>query len=358
MKNKNILIILIFMVTTLLLTSCYDYSEIEKEVFLFSIGFDKNEENYEVTAETLNSSDYGGSLNIKPETITSTGESIYEALENLNNKFSNKLNLSHLELIIIGDKLLKENGLSNILNLVFSNNKLRYNTLFCTTFKTQAKEILMSKSGHETFHGFEILEQLNESGKFKNNIRAYKILNNLYDSKKEIVLPVIKVSKENEKKNFFTNKLAILEKGKLKGYIEQKDSKYYFMLIGEKDSINFPISHNNKKINLKIKMTETKSNIKNNVLNINMGFDIYIEDSHLKNLNKEQIKEETKRELEKDLYNFISNIQKDYKIDIFGFGNNLINYKERKKYKNWNKYFSSLNKKIKINIYLKDKLED
>ena len=103
MKNKIISVIFLIIMLPLL-TSCFDYTELEKEILIFTIGVDKIKTGYEVSAETLQAEDYGGQLSIKPQVITSTGVSIYEALSKLDGKFNNKVNLSHCGLIIVGEE--------------------------------------------------------------------------------------------------------------------------------------------------------------------------------------------------------------------------------------------------------------
>ncbi|EDS72730.1 Ger(x)C family spore germination protein [Anaerofustis stercorihominis] len=358
MKGKKILSIILLTFIIPLLCSCYDYSELEREILIFTLGIDKVSDGYVVSAETLDASDYGGELNVKPEVITSKGDSIYEALSILDGKFNNKVNLTHCELIIVGEKYAKEDGIYDILNLVYEKNNLRFNTIFTTTYDSSAEEILMSKEGHETFHGFEILEQLSKNKLFSDNSRAYKIINSIENSGIELTLPVIKVAKSEEKKNFYANKIAVFRGDKLAGYIDDKDVNYYSLLMNEKNSIQIKMKEEDNLINAKVSLKKTRTSIKNNRLNIDMDVNAYIESNKKKNTSKEKLKSALENKLKRDLNNFIEETQKRFKLDICGYGYQLNNYKEKKNNQNWNRYYENLNRNIDVHVTLKEDMEE
>lgn len=358
MNKRKILSLLFLILIMPLMSSCYDYSEIEREILIFTLGVDKTKTGYEVSAETIDASDYGGQLSVKPEIITSTGNSIFDAISKLDGKFNNKVNLSHCELIIIGEDYAKSDGINDILNLVFEKNNLRFNTILTTTYKSSAKDILNSKSHTETFHGFEIIEQLSKNKLFTNNSRAYRVINTIENKGKEAILPVIKNTEEGEKKNFYANKIAVLKKDKLIGYIEEKDVNFYSFLMNEKNSIQLNLKKNNNTINTKITLNNTKEKIENNTLNINMDVNAYIESIENKNITEKEIENEIKKNITKELISLIDVVQKKFKVDIFGYGYRLNNFKEKSSVEDWNKYFETLKKNVYVNVNLKEDMEE
>lgn len=356
MKNKIIAFILLIL-SMPIFTACFDYTEIEREILIFSIAVDKTQSGYEVSAETLLSEDYDGQLSIKPQVITSTGDSIYEALSKLDGKFNNKVNLSHCGLIIVGTKYAKEDGLNDILNLVFEENNLRFNTIFTTTYNSSAKEILYSSSKSGTFHGFEIIEQLSKNKLFNDNARAYKVINAIENQGIELTLPVIKNTDEEEKKNFYANKIAVFKNDRLLGYIEDKDVNYYSFLLNKKDSIQLKLNINNYIVNTKVTLDKTKDNISSDSLNINMDVNAYIE-SNDNNVSKKEIEKELEKEITNEILSFINITQKKFGVDIFGYGFKLNNRNIKKTHLKWNEYFITLSPKVKINVYMKEMSED
>ncbi|MGN8913593.1 Ger(x)C family spore germination protein [Anaerofustis butyriciformans] len=356
MKNKIISVIFLIIMLPLL-TSCFDYTELEREILIFTIGVDKIKTGYEVSAETLQAEDYGGQLSIKPQVITSTGVSIYEALSKLDGKFNNKVNLSHCGLIIVGEEYAREDGINDILNLVFEENNLRFNTTFTTTYNSTAKEILNSSSENGTFHGFEILEQLSKNKLFNDSARAYKVINAIENQGIELTLPVIKRTNENEKKNFYANKIAVFKSDKLLGYIEDKDVNYYSFLLNKKDSIQLKLNNDDSIVNTKISLNKTKDKIENNKLNIKMDINAYIE-SNDNNISQKQIEKELEKQITKEIYSFINITQKKFKVDIFGYGFNLNNKKIKNNHSDWNDYFINLSPNVKINVQIKEMTED
>ena len=52
MKNK-IISVLFLIISLCIFTSCFDYTELEREILIFTIGIDKTQTGYEVSAERL-----------------------------------------------------------------------------------------------------------------------------------------------------------------------------------------------------------------------------------------------------------------------------------------------------------------
>ena len=84
MKSKKIISVMLLIFILPLFCSCYDYSELEREILIFTIGIDKVSDGYEISAETLDASDYGGELNVKPEVITSKAVSYTHLIHSVN----------------------------------------------------------------------------------------------------------------------------------------------------------------------------------------------------------------------------------------------------------------------------------
>ena len=356
MKNKIISIILLLL-CLITLTSCYDYAELEREVLIFSLGIDKNNDDYEISVETLSSNDEGGQVTIKPKIISSRGHSIYEALSKLDGKFNNKVNLSHCTLIIIGDDYAKQEGIKDVLNLVFEENNLRFNTILTTTQNATAKDILLFSEKEQIFHGFEIMEQISKNNLFNDNARAYKIINYIQNKGVEVTLPVVEIAKDNNDKNFYSDKIALFDEYNLKGYIENKYTKYYAFLLNKKDSLEFKLNINNNIVNSKLTLKDIKDEIKNDELNIDITFNAMIE-SNDNNVSKKIIKQKLEEEINKEIYSFISNIKNKYKIDIFGYGYKIKNYKLKNSVKDWNEYFANLTLKTSTTINISEFSEE
>ena len=128
--------------------------------------------------------------------------------------------------------------------------------------------------------------------------------------------------------------------------------------MNEKNSIQIKMKEEDNLINAKVSLKKTRTSIKNNRLNIDMDVNAYIESNEKKTTSKEKLKSALENKLETDLSNFIEETQKRFKLDIFGYGYHLNNYKEKKNNKNWNKFYENLNRNIKVHVTLKEDMEE
>lgn len=118
---KKLIIILI-----LLITGCTKYNDLAELTIIKSIGIDYNE-NYIVYAQIIDYIDE----NNKPimKTIKENGKTINEGFSNLKKRINKEIYLSHIDLLVLGNTLKKENY-QNIINYFINNNDFR-NDFYC-----------------------------------------------------------------------------------------------------------------------------------------------------------------------------------------------------------------------------------
>lgn len=148
MRKIAIVIALIF---TLLLTGCWNAREINELAFVLSIGLDKADDGFKVTAQIAKPDTYsktpsGGGGTEKSETfwvLSSTGKTIFEAIRNLASVSPRRIFWSHIKVIIISERLAKSNTLE-IFDFFSRNPELRLRTLVAVT-PGEAEKLLKVK---------------------------------------------------------------------------------------------------------------------------------------------------------------------------------------------------------------------
>lgn len=135
---KKLAVILIIL-PCFLLTGCWDAREINELAFVLSIGLDKTDNGFKVTAQIASPETYSktssgtGSTQNKPFWIvTSTGKTIFEAIRNMASKSSRRIFWAHIKVIVISEKLAKGNTLE-IFDFFTRNPELRLRTLIAVT---------------------------------------------------------------------------------------------------------------------------------------------------------------------------------------------------------------------------------
>jgi len=115
--RKKVTYILLFSILLPLLSGCWDRVEVTDLSIAVALGIDKNEKGeFEISVQVLNPSENaantgGGSGYDTPvTTYSATGDILFEALRKLTTKTPSKIYMSHLRIIVVGEKVAKEEG--------------------------------------------------------------------------------------------------------------------------------------------------------------------------------------------------------------------------------------------------------
>ncbi|WP_054637568.1 Ger(x)C family spore germination protein [Thalassobacillus sp. C254] len=151
---KKISACLLLLLLSILLTSCWDRSEIEEIGFVLGVSFDPPAggdaaNGLEVThqvaipgvEETAQEEPPGEDSFIN---LTATEMTNFKVLRNLNTKTSRRLNFEHLKVLIINRKLLEEGYMEEILDFFIRDHEMRRRTILLIS-KEKASDILQSR---------------------------------------------------------------------------------------------------------------------------------------------------------------------------------------------------------------------
>ena len=365
--NKKILLILI---PILLLTGCYDYKELNSISILSATEINKIDDKYYVSAQAVNPQAPDKSTTTQAPFIiyNGSGKTIQEAYRGITNESSKFLYSSHLQLLIINEKIAKEN-IKEIIDFYLKNPPIR------TEFY-----ILISKSDHildiitpiNDISSASIKETIENNVKYlgtTNTVTFNELTNMILDPNLEIILPTIKLindSKEGEKiENIEKTKidtkyqldgLAIFKENKLIGYLNENESKTYNILKNKINNTIITTKCDNDKY-MTAEIIDSKSNIKfeKNKIKIKVKLSGNLNEYHCnKPLDKTKVIKDIEKKFEKEITNTIkkdiNKIRKEYNSDTFGFLDKLYrtDYNKYKEIKN--NWYKSTYQNIDISI--------
>ena len=268
MKKYLILLFSFFIV------GCQSYRELNNSAIISAIGIDKNQNNYKVSVQVVNTEkDNDEQSNLKNPTVYSaTGKSITEAINDISFKSPKLLYLGHLELVIISEELAK-NGVSDVIDYFFRNNDINKNFTILVSKDSLPEEILKTPTSLVNFPSGNILGSVEISstiGGVSSDVKFIKYVDNVKEEGIEPIMTSITIveNKDNNEKNLQIDDLAIFKGNRLVGYLEKSETKgFNFITNNIKNTvITFKCSNNQYAgINISKSNTNIKTNLKNKI---------------------------------------------------------------------------------------------
>lgn len=368
---KRLSICFHILVCMILTTGCWDEREINDQAIVLGWGFDQNEDgDYIGSAQIVVPGEVGERSSGQGKGYiveTATGKSLLDVTQNLQTKLSRKVFLSHQKVIIIGERLAK-NGISNILDLYSREPELPIRTNFFVLkngdalefmeveYKmedmpsTAAKKMFQSTSGPESTTFKDFLESASSEGISP-------------------TLPILEIisSKEGEKdtETFRLGGRAIFNQDlELVGFLSYRESVDRLWIINKLNTHKFTTNLVEEKGNVGILGMKFNSKVQPIIQNDQLEFHITLSGTgvvrenntalDLKQPKNLQIIERSyNKNLQEHMLSTITKVQKEYKTDIFGFGQ-FVHKKYPRKWKLWKKdwinIFSDANITVNVDI--------
>lgn len=155
-------IILIFMFLSFFLCGCTrpaEYREPEQVIITAALGFDNENGNIALSAETVNTSGNEGAY--KPQVIKGIGQTVSLVLQQISDSLGGKMFLGHCTTVILGESLTHEQ-IEKIFSFLQEEQEISLAVKLITA--QNAKEALSGKSYFDDAVGFDILKLLGTKG--------------------------------------------------------------------------------------------------------------------------------------------------------------------------------------------------
>lgn len=366
--------IIVILLSTFLLTGCYDYKELNTIAIVSATSIDYVENEYIIKAQVLNPQAPDKTVVIGSPFIIyeGKGKTIQEAYRKVTASSSRLLYQNHLQLLLITENI-KNDKLKDVIDFLARNPSVR-TEFYVMQYKGDNPIDIITPINE--ISALSIIETVDINSKFLGETLAVTfndLINNYLNPNKEIIIPLVKSIGENKdedkienteqseiKNNYEIKGLAVYKNNETKGYLTEEETlAYNYITNNISNSIYTYECEKNKYITLEI--TNSKSKIKINKENININLEIKgnINENNCnieiaKNKEIKKLQENISNDFSKFISNNINKIIKEYNSDIFGFKdmiykNNYNYYKQIKNNKDWLKD-TKLNIKTKVTI--------
>lgn len=361
------------------LTGCWDRKELDDRAIWLATGMDVGQKGgIELSGQITipqDQSQGGGSGQQKGQsflTISAEGENVMNALQNLQSKLPREAFFGQRRIIFLGEELAKR-GVKNELDTFIRDPQASFRTDIFVVKGGKAKEALTLSNPLESYPAVATLKEHRESGGraeavFLDFLKAAN-LDGIRPS-----IPTMEISKMIAGKEDSLNPEILRLSGvsvfdhklKMIGYLNAEEKKDFLWVIGElkKKVVSLPRKEGNFSVNL----TTIKSKIKpyfdsdhnvQFVVNLEGGGLLQESNSGLdmtQTTNLKHLEKKFGKEVEKQVQRTIEKVQKEYGMDIFGFGE-VIHRKKPMRWRtlkeDWDQTFPNINITVKANIKIK-----
>lgn len=375
---SKIKMILLLLILTLLLSGCWSKRELNELAIVVALGIDKIDDEYEISIQVVDPSEISSkqpSSGRSPVvTYHAKGKSVFEAIRRMTTLTPRKPYFSHLQIVVIGQKLAEE-GLNEPLDFIARDHEFRNDFDVVMSYQTTAKEVLNVLTPIEKMPANKLLNSIKVSEKSWGStltVNTDELLNTLSSKEKSAVLSAVEIEGDPKLGIDQTNVeriktpvilkysgIAVFKEDKLLGLLSEEESIYFNFLNNkiestvvvlacpDKGDLTTEITQSKAKIKGIFEKGTPKISIKINVTQnigevncaINLTQNKTIE--YIDKLTENQIKEQTEKTL--------NIIQKSYKLDILGFGE-ALHRENPKKWKEMQKEWSTIYPEITVDI--------
>ncbi|WP_233190801.1 Ger(x)C family spore germination protein [Sporosarcina sp. P19] len=373
--------IFLLIILTLFLSGCWDRRELNELGITMALGIDKIENEYVVSAQVVVPSEVSMRASTGRSAVTlfqATGDTVYEAFRKMTKNSPRKIYPGHLQILVISEDLAKE-GVAESLELLSRDWELRSDFYVVVAKDITASEVLNVTTAIESIPANKMFNALKVSEKNwagTEGVILDELVTNLISDGKEAVLTGIQVfgnketgsSKQNVESitpstQIQYDYLAVFKEDQLVGWLTEEESRGYSDITNNVKktvtSISCPkggkiaieILYFNSTIKGTINKGEPEVDVKiqveGNVGEVQCSIDL------TKPETIDELQVIFEKEVKETIEQTIDSVQKQYKSDIFGFGEAIhrSNPKEWKKMKeHWDEKFSDLTVNVHVDM--------
>ncbi|MEY8349228.1 Ger(x)C family spore germination protein [Bacillus cereus] len=381
-----LIILLVFLIFT---TGCWNRRELNELAITLALGIDRTMNGqYLVTAQVVNPGEVattkgGGSGSRSPVVIyQAKGQTIFEAIRKMTKDSPRKIYPSHLRILVIGESLAKK-GIGKSLDLLSRDWELRSDFYIAVAKGMNAEDVLKVRTPVEKIPAnklFNTLKASSEAWSATSFVTLDKLIVDMVSDGKQPVLTGISLHVKDDEETALSKQnievidtparilfqnLAVFKKDKLVGWLNEKQSKTYNVVTNNELStvVNVSCPKGGKFVyQVMNSNTEMKGKIKNGKPEIDLNIRVKGNvgevacDIDLKKTGSiEKLEEIYEKESVEFFKEAIKEVQKKYKVDIFGFGEAIhrADPKAWKKLKkDWNENFEN----VPVNLHVQGEI--
>jgi spore germination protein KC len=366
----------ILLLTVLSITGCWNLREPDQLAFDLGTGMDLTKDG-KVELSTLiaipagvgGGSDGGGGGGSKKKSsvvISATGRDVYDAIQNIQRHLSRKVFLGHRQIIIVGQRM-AEHGLGNLLDEFVRNPQSEMRSRKYVVKGGKAKDVLSVDTIFDSFVTTALVREENTLG-----LRHYYHRDFYSDALSQGTQPLLPAVRLTSSKRYVYAGSGIFNKDdglKLVGFLNVEETSYANWFTGRQSGFTVTsfVTQGNGYVSLKLQSLAQRIRVKmvDNQPQIDVrltGEGTIVENNAdldpSKSKDLQIIQNELSQTAQKSIQQLINKAQKQYKTDIFGFGERVHEqYPHQWKNtlnQNWNKTFPQLPISVKVELLCKD----
>jgi len=333
-KAKRMLAILLLLSLLPGISGCWNYTEVDEMSIVAGVAIDKNGEDGKLllTAELF---DTKGDLQQNQagfKVISLTGETMFDIVRNLISMTGKKLFWSHAKAIILSEKVARE-GIIRYIDWYSRDTETRSDVYIYVSSEETAREILNLNSTTETIMSFELAQMMRDEKHISTApvVQIWDFIDKLETSGKHAIAPIIYIYDKGGHKNERVDGTAIFSQDKMVGKLNGDESKYMLFAKNDVQGGILVVANEKGRPTYSLEILSNKSKIKPVLVNGKLQMRIHtLTQTNLDEVmtaegfssleSKGEIEKRAEEKLEKDILAIIHKVQKEYKADIFGFG--------------------------------------
>ncbi|MGN4125197.1 Ger(x)C family spore germination protein [Lysinibacillus sphaericus] len=374
-KTKSLLLLFI---VTLLLSGCWSKRELNELAIVVALGVDKVDDEYEISVQVVDPSEIStkqpSSGRSPVVTYHAKGETAFEAIRKMTTLTPRKAYFSHLQVVVLGEELAAD-GINDTLDFIARDHEFRNDFDVIVSSKSTAKEVLNVLTPIEKVPANKMLNSIKVSQKAWGSTLSVSIdelVNTLNSNKKSAVLTAIELDGDKKLGIDQTNVeriktpvvlkyvgLAVFKEDKLQGILTEDESRSFNFLNGkiestveiiacpEQGQLTTEITQSTTKVTGQFKHDTPQVNVQIDVEQ-NVG-EVECDINLTENKTIDYINKKTTELIEERIKQTLVTIQKNYQLDILGFGDVLYR-KDAKKWKKIQDEWSTIFPELAVNV--------
>ncbi|MFD2673386.1 Ger(x)C family spore germination protein [Marinicrinis sediminis] len=387
-RNARIALILLSL-SLLTTTGCWSQRELNHLSIIGGIGIDFQDGRYHISTQIINpvqvAQTRGGGTSGTPVSVFSkSGNTILEAFQNMMLIIPREAFFAHVRLVVIGEALAREEGITKLLDILSRNYEMRTDFYVLVAKESSAEEVLKIQTSQENvpaMHTYFSLQIADKNLALTNAVQLDQLIEDLVSGGKHPVLPGIRIhgspAMGNSSKNIETiesavtlelEEMAAFQNGKLIGWLDGMETKGYNFItnhlfstitdIGcpenETDRISIQLLRSNTNISSHFEHHQPTFQIdvqaEGSVTEVNCALDL----NQAETIYELEVRSEQK--FKSMMEQILKKAQEEWETDLFGFGDVLYRKHpdqwERMK-EDWDHQFAQSPINIAVNVELR-----
>lgn len=371
-RMKKISVLLMAVLLPILLSGCWDYREVESLTLVAGMAVDRGQNGgkYHLTFECIQMAGGQQTPSTQPMIVETEGNTIFEAVRDALKISQKRLYFNPCRVIILSEDLARD-GIKPVLDWSLRDAEPRITEEILVSKEKTASEILKQEPQPGQLNSYLISDLLRGTEGFSGETsmtRLYEVNNILNSDGVSLVLPGVSVNQEVGDPKLELSGTAVFKEDKLIGWLEDEQTKYLNFILNRisEGLISTSDSSENGETTLEIlgNSTKVKPVVENGTVKIKIEVTVSAalgEQENKSELPGEESINKAETEVEQTLKNgigdLISQVQKKYDSDIFGFGSTIYQKypDEWEKLKPaWDKEFRSLKCEADVKVEIRN----